>query len=426
MKRKIAMMALAVTLVLSGCSTQPVDSPVILEGESIQDKGDQESEDFTNDSQEISGQENMEESHSSGSDKADLPSGGERNPITERVVKDGKMQSYLTGEWKDESVVKRRSLAAMIPNNERAGYSSSSPKLRQYGISKASIIYEAPVEGRITRLMCFFEDYDDLGKIGPIRSSRDYYIYEAMAFDSIYVNWGLARPWVEELINSDRIDNISAAVAGIYNGYDAAFFRDTSLLPGCASEFTGYLNTDKYTAGVEARGYSKEYRSTFEQAFSFANDCLATYDDYPDATMVWPGGTGKNSGGYGNYGTDNAHFEYNEDDHLYYRYQYGEPMIDNMNNEQVAVTNVVFKVCHGEERLPDDPEYDYLAFQTQGSGDCYVFTNGKVIKGTWERANSDSAASYFYDEDGNEIVLNQGRTWMCCIWKEYSEYISYE
>ena len=32
----------------------------------------------------------------------------------------------------------------------------------QYGISQASIIYEAPVEGRITRLMGLFEDYDDL------------------------------------------------------------------------------------------------------------------------------------------------------------------------------------------------------------------------------------------------------------------------
>ena len=425
MKRRIAMMALAITLVLSGCNAnQPVDSP-ILEGESIQDMDDQESEDLTDNSQNISGQESTEDSQPAGSDKVELPSGGEDNPITEREVKDGKMQSYLTGEWKDEDVVKRRNMAVMIPNNERAGYSSSSPKLHQYGISQASIIYEAPVEGRITRLMCIFEDYDDLGKIGPIRSSRDYYIYEAMSFDSIYVNWGLARPWVEELINSDRIDNISAAVAGIYNGYDAAFFRDTSLLPGAASEFTGYLNTDKYTAGVEARGYEKEYRSTFEQAFSFANDRLATYDDYPDAVMIWPGGTGKNSGGYGNYGEDNPHFEYHSDDHLYYRYQYGDPMIDNMNEEQIAVTNVVFKVCHGEERLPDDPNYDYLAFRIHGSGDCYIFTNGKVIEGTWER-DGDNGANYYYDKDGKEIVLNQGKTWMCCIWDNYSQYISYE
>lgn len=421
MKKKILIISLAVTLAFSGCGVKPADSPVILEGEKIEGPNPyQTQEDGTGSTQGDAEQDTQETE--SGEDKQ---TGGEKNPITEREVKDGQMQSYLTGEWKDENVVKRRNMAVMIPNNPRAGYSDTSPKLRQYGISKASIIYEAPVEGRITRLMCIFEDYDDLGKIGPIRSSRDYYIYEAMSFDSIYVNWGLARPWVEDLINSNRVDNISASVAGIYNGYDAAFYRDTSLLPGAASEFTGYLNTEKYEDGVTARGYSKEYRSTFEQAFSFANDCIASYDDCEDAVTIWPGGTGKNSGGYGNYGEDNVRFEYNAEDHLYYRYQYGEEMIDNMNQEQIAVTNVVFKICHGEERLPDDPNHDYLAFGIHGTGDCYVFTNGKVIKGTWEK-KSDPGADYFYDENGNEIVLNQGKTWMCCIWKEFSQHIEYK
>ena len=70
--------------------------------------------------------------------------------IENRTVVDGKLQSYLTGEWKDETVARRRSMAVMIPNNK--------PAMPQYGISRASIIYEAPVEGRITRLMAFFED----------------------------------------------------------------------------------------------------------------------------------------------------------------------------------------------------------------------------------------------------------------------------
>jgi len=108
--------------------------------------------------------------------------------ILERTVVDGQMQSYLTGEWKDQEVVTRRPIAVMIPNN--------SPAMPQYGISKASIIYEAPVEGRITRLMAVFEDFDDLDRIGPVRSSRDYFIYVAMGYEAIYCNWGLARPYV--------------------------------------------------------------------------------------------------------------------------------------------------------------------------------------------------------------------------------------
>ncbi|MFV0518293.1 MAG: DUF3048 domain-containing protein, partial [Aminipila sp.] len=129
--------------------------------------------------------------------------------IVDREIVDGQMQSYLTGEWKDAEVAQRRSMAVMLANNKAA--------LPQYGISQASIVYEAPVEGRITRLMAFFEDYDDLDHIGPVRSSRDYYIYEAMPYDAIYVNWGLAIPFVEELINSDRVDNVSQALTGIHN-----------------------------------------------------------------------------------------------------------------------------------------------------------------------------------------------------------------
>ena len=74
--------------------------------------------------------------------------------IGEREVVDGKMQSYLTGQWMDEEKARRRPIAVMIPNN--------APALPQYGLSKAGIIYEAPVEGRITRLMAMFEDYDEV------------------------------------------------------------------------------------------------------------------------------------------------------------------------------------------------------------------------------------------------------------------------
>lgn len=342
-----------------------------------------------------------------------LQKGGETHTIGERVEVDGKMQSWLTGEWKDADVVKRRNMAVMI-NNIKVS-------LPQYGISQASIIYEAPVEGRITRLMGFFEDYDDLDHIGSVRSSRDYYIYEAMAYDSIYCNWGLARPWVEELINSDRIDNVSQALAGINNGAPEAFDRISR--PGVDLEHTGYMFIDGYNKAVERLGYETEYRSTFVKAFEFADEgYLATYDNYPDATKVYPGGTQSNAGGYGKH---NPCFTYNEEDRLYYRTQYGQKQIDEMNGEQLTVTNVIFKVCHGEERLPDDPNYDYLAFNVHGTGDAYIFTNGKVIEGTWRR-DSDTSPNLFFDKDGNEIVLNQGKTWICCIWEEYAQYMSWE
>lgn len=331
--------------------------------------------------------------------------------ITDREAVDGRMQSYLTGEWKDEEIVRRRNMAVMIPNNKAA--------LPQYGISKASIIYEAPVEGRITRLMALFEDYDDLDHIGPVRSSRDYYVYEAMAYDSVYVNWGLAIPFVAPIINTDRVDNVSQAVEGIDRPASEAF--DRIKRAGYATEFTGYLFIDGYEEAVERLGYETEYTDRFVQAFTFAGDGHpAEYEEYEDAVKIYPGGTKTNSGGYG---SANPCFSYDKSEGLYYRSQYGAPQVDEMNGEQLAVSNVVFKFCHGEVREPKDK--DYLAFGVHGEGNAWVFTNGKVIKGTWKRAG-DYEPNLFLDEKGEEIIFNQGKTWICNIWEEYSEYAVYE
>ena len=458
MKKRIFMMALILVLCLSGCSILPDESPIILDGDPIliddeETKATKESktpgsEETTGESTEETTEETIEESEE---EWVELPKGGEFNPILEREIMTTErpseetsdsfieddptdepedkemqiMQSYLTGEWKDVNVVNRRNIAVMYPNGYRAGGSNTSPRLTLYGLSKASIIYEAPVEGRITALMGIFEDYDGLDKIGPVAQSRDYFIYDAMSFDSIYVNWGMARIWVEELINSNRIDNISAPTAGIAKSCEDAFIRDYDIIPDAGKDYTGYLDVSKLKEAIESLEYYEEYRESFEQAFLFANDMIATYDGKKSITKIWPGGQGMNSGGYGNFADMNPHFEYDSEKHLYYRYQYGEVLRDGMNNRKIGVTNVVLKICHGEERTPNEEKYDFLAFGVHGTGDAYVFTNGKVIKGTWVKS-SDPSADYLYDADGNEIVLNQGKTWVCCVWKEYSQYVTFE
>lgn len=332
--------------------------------------------------------------------------------IGDREVVDGKMQSYLTGEWKDESVVTRRPIAVMVPNN--------APAMPQYGISKASIIYEAPVEGRITRLMVVVEDFDDLDKIGPVRSSRDYFVYVAMGYEAIYCNWGLARPYVEELINRDTVQNISAGVAGIHNPADEAFSRVER--PGYADEFRGYLFIDGMLKAADRLGYDWDYDKDHVPPFAFAADGTKAQDNYEDAdtaVMIYPGGQSGNKGGYGAY---TPYFEYHEEDGLYYRYQDKKAQVDEIDGSQLAVSNVVLQYCHGEVR--DD--HDYLAFGVHGEGDAIVFTGGKVIKGTWKRYDGDATPARFYDENDEEIIFNQGKTWVCNIWEEYGEFVEYQ
>ncbi len=340
----------------------------------------------------------------------DVQTQGPPPVIEERKTINGMRQSYLTGEWVAEETATRRPVAVMIPNN--------APAMPQYGLSMASIIYEAPVEGRITRLMAVFENYDDLDHIGPIRSSRDYFVYVAMGYEAIYCNWGLARPYVEELLRKDTVQNISAAVEGIHNPSDEAFGR--LKRPGYATEFTGYLFIDGLEKAIKRQKYETEYDDAYVPPFTFAAEGFrAEYADKEDAVSIYPGGRTDNSGGYGVY---NPYFEYDEEKQLYYRFQDGKKQIDEYDSSQLAVSNVVFQYCHGEVR----DKKDYLAFGVHGEGDALVFTNGKVIEGTWERYGGDATPAKFYDEKGDEIIFNQGKTWICNIWDEYAEYLEYQ
>ena len=86
----------------------------------------------------------------------------------ERVEEDGKIRSYLTGEMVDAAIGNRRPLAVMMSNDKQA--------LPQYGINRAGVVYEAPVEGNMNRYMALIEEFDDLDRIGSVRSARTYYI----------------------------------------------------------------------------------------------------------------------------------------------------------------------------------------------------------------------------------------------------------
>lgn len=330
--------------------------------------------------------------------------------IEEREVVDGKMQSYLTGEWMDESKANRRPIAVSIPNQKSC--------LPQYGITNASVIYQVPLRDNLTRLFCLFEDFDDLDRIGPTRSIRDYMVYIGLEHDAIICHWGSA-VYANDLLNSDMVDNISQATSGINNPTPGAFDR-YNRSGSYNSTDSAYMFVSGLMTGVEKKGYSWDYDDTFEPKFLFAKDGVeATYDDAESATKIWPGKQG-------NYNTVGAYFEYDEATGKYAYYEYDKPLIDERTGEQLMVDNVVLQVCYAEER--DD--HGYLIMEMHGpqtgDGSLYFFTNGKVVKGTWERMNGDEKPAKYYDADGNELVFNQGKTFVCEIWDKWADSITYE
>ena len=116
------------------------------------------------------------------------------------------------------------------------------------------------------------------------------------------------------------------------------------------------------------------------------------------------------------YPVTNCYFIYNEETGLYDRYQHlsGDsdgPHIDLANNKQLAFKNVLIQNTYFEVR----DQKGYLSFQCHDTTrDGWFFTNGKGIHVTWEKT-SDYGATRYYDDNGNEIKLNTGKTMVCIV-----------
>lgn len=293
-------------------------------------------------------------------------------------LKDGEMYSNLSGQPVSTSIGNRRPIAVAFSNIQTA--------LPQTGISRADIIYEAQVEGGITRLLGIMENYDDLEKIGSVRSARPHYIHFANEYDAIYVHFGQCA-YAREMINSGMVDNI--------NGYFAQgnFYRTTDRV----APHNAYTSGAGLNESIQ-KMYRTDHGEGYVKHFIFA-DYGTTVDlaDGASANTVKPG--------YAN----NACFNYSPADNLYYRNEFDAPEVDDMNGQQLAVTNIIFQYCKWGYY---DDNYRVNIDLTSGGSGKYI-TGGKAIDVTWSKGND--GITRYYDLSGKEITLNTGKTWVCII-----------
>ena len=306
---------------------------------------------------------------------------------------EGMVRSRITNEWVTEEVNNTRPITVMIPNTKTAA---------QYGISNADVLYECNVEGSITRLMALFQDWSDFDRLGNVRSCRDYYVYWSFEWDAFYIHYG-GPFYIDEVINrpdTEDIDGLSSS----------NFFRANDT--GNSTD-NAYVDTEGILADIKKLGYDLEYRDGYadEHHYQFApNNSPNTLEQYSDAI------TANKIDMSPTYPVTNCYFVYNSETGLYDRYQHlsgaaDGPHVDMANNKQLAFKNIIIQNTYYEVR----DQKGYLAFQCHdNTRDGWFFTNGKGIHVTWEKA-SDYGATRYYDDDGNEIQFNTGKTMVCIV-----------
>lgn len=317
-------------------------------------------------------------------------------PVTELVTevsREGMVRSRLTGEWIARETGTRRPVAVMFNNIIDA--------VPQSGIERAGVVYEAPVEGALTRLMGIIEDYESLEKIGSVRSCRLYYLYWAKEFDAVYTHFGQA-VYAKPLLDSSDIDNLNGLQLD-----GSCFYRTSDRV----APHNAYISADGIAKGIAQYGYRTDYEEDFEAHYVFHTDETTQVEltDGQTAHKVVPG-----------YAINKPWFEYNAGDGLYYRFQYGDIQIDELTGNHLAYKNIILQ-------LVDYYDYGdgYLYITTTGTGKGKYITNGRAIDITWKK-DTDFGVTHYYDMQGNEITLNTGKTWVCIIQDDREENIVLE
>lgn len=305
---------------------------------------------------------------------------------TETDQHKGLAQSKLTGEWISPKIANKRPYAIMINNIKYA-----SP---QAGTSQASILYEAVVEGGITRMMGIYEDFD-AKKIGSTRSARHYFVSFADEYDAIFVHFGQTKYAVSKMKQLGT-DNLSG-LEGVGN---TVFFRDNAI----KAPHNAFASYEGIIKGTEEKKYRTEYEKDFEpQHYSFNEEDTDIAEGVPANKVTLD---------YSGY--ISPYFDYNSSEKLYYRSQFGTPHIDKNTGKQLAFKNVI--VQYVKEWNIDKNGYQTMDIENS-SGAGYYITNGKGQEITWKK-NESTSKMHYYDKEGNILKVNPGKTFISIFPKE--------
>lgn len=283
--------------------------------------------------------------------------------------------SRLTGLQVDPEVNQRHVTGVMIEN---------SPEARpQSGLRDADIVYEAVAEGGITRFLALFQDTEPK-YIGPIRSARPYYLDWLLPFDAGYAHVG-GSPEALQQIKALKVKDLDQFA-------NPSAYERISSRYAPHNVYSGIPKLDK----VESE---KGYKSS--STVGFARKEGETPADQVKAKTI---NLAISSQLY------NVSYSYSKDDNQYLRSMAGKKHVDEKSGKQIAAKVVVALVM--QKGLASDGHH--TKYTTTGSGRVFVFQDGTVIKGKWKKTDR-SKQFTFVKDDGSELQLNPGKTWLTVV-----------
>ena len=244
-------------------------------------------------------------------------------------------------------------------------------------IDRADIVVEEEVEFQLTRYIAIFHS-DVPDRVGPIRSVRTSDFDVLAAYNRPMLGASGANPTVLSLLDGAGVENVTAG------RYPKSYYRDNfKRAPHNLYAKTGELLAKPAPAsGVP------------QQMFSYGN-----------ATGGVPVSSFQT-----NWGNSNSAYQWDAGQGGWVRY-IGGTVHKTREGVAIAPENVVVQIVEYGVSAADanSPEA-----HTVGSGQVWVFTQGKYIQGTWSRSSA-AARTVLTDGAGREILLTPGNTWVALL-----------
>lgn len=272
----------------------------------------------------------------------------------------------------DASINERPVTAIMIENSQDAR--------PQSGLNQAGVVFEAVAEGGITRFLTLFQDTEP-DYIGPVRSVRPYYVQWLMGFDAAVAHVGGSGEALALIKNEGAKDLDQFANS-------SAYWRVSSRF----APHNMYTSIAKLREAENRKGYGKSNYTGFtrkEDAVSTAP--TARTIDFNISGAIY-----------------NAHYDYDANNNRYLRSEGGKAHTDEKSGAQLSPKVVVGLV------MPQGKNGVYTTYGTIGSGQAFIFQDGVVTPGTWEKSGNKNQF-IFKDSAGAEIALNRGQTWITVV-----------
>ncbi len=269
-----------------------------------------------------------------------------------------------------------RPVAVMVDNDNKDARPHA-------GLNEAYLIYEMVVEGGSTRFMALYKGVDT-AKIGPVRSSRHYFLDYVMENDAIYTHFG----WSPKAIQDISAYNINK-INGVLGEDGDIFWREEKFKGDWHSAYTSMEK-------IQAKAQKKSYALTTNRQ----NGIQYTESFYtPESDLL----ANKVSLNYSyHYKTG---YIYNPETGLYEKTILGAPHVM-QNGEVLTVKNILVELI-ADTSLGDGT--DRRNINTTGSGKGYYITEGVYEEITWSKASRRDDTIY-KKADGSVLKINPGQT----------------